>query len=73
MKYLISALEKMMKEEKEGAKRYRQLANLLVDVDLPDLGNDVYWMAGDEEVHSKKLSGIVKTLKKEFAGRFKGR
>jgi bacterioferritin (cytochrome b1) len=73
MKYLISALEKMVKEEKEGAKKYNQLAKFLYGIGLIELGEVAKNMSSDEYEHSKNLGVFIRVIEKEFGSKLKGR
>lgn len=63
MKALVSALERMIKEEKEGAKKYSQLSRFFKEMGMVPFGQVAKEMAVDEYQHENSLKMFIHSIK----------
>ena len=64
MKDLISALERMIKDEKEGAKKYNQLSRFFKEMGMVPFDQVAREMALDEYQHEKALKMFIRSIQK---------
>ena len=64
MKDLISAIERMIKDEKDGAKKYNQLSRFFKEMGMVPFDRVAREMASDEYQHEKALKMFIRSIQK---------